>query len=117
MRGLPILLLLGACAIAPPPPEADPVAGPPLAQGELATDPILVAACVSRAVPGAVVALRRDGAAVAPLPALVPDTALVVDRMPQGRVAWRLLGPPAGPLTEALQRALQDCAGRIGASA
>ncbi|MDO9707921.1 hypothetical protein [Paracraurococcus lichenis] len=119
MRPAVLLLALAAaaCSIAPAPPDPDPVAGPPLRQGELAAaDPVLAAACVSRGVPGTVVELRREGAAVRPVAEATP-VALVLDRQPGGAVAWRLLGPGAGTVAEALDRALQDCAGGIGGPA
>jgi hypothetical protein len=120
VRLLPLALLAGACAIAPPPPAPDPIAAPVLREeGQLAlSDPAQTAFCVSQEMPASLVELIQDGATVRP--ATVPTYALVLTGPEQGRVAWRLLVADRASDPEAtalrLRRALADCLGRLGRS-
>ncbi|WP_431269427.1 hypothetical protein [Dankookia sp. P2] len=119
-----LALSVAGCSIAPPPPEPDPAQGGYRQEGKLVLpDPAQLAACVSQEVPGTVVVLRQAGAAVRPvagsvLPGHTPDFALVVDQPPRSPLVWRVLvaesGPAAEPIARALDRALGDCAARLG---
>lgn len=113
-----LLLSAAGCAIAPPPPEPDPIQGATREAGQLRLpDPVLAAACISHGVPASIVELRRSGAAVRPAPGR-PDFAVVLDRPQDGRVDYRVLvgeaGPEASGLAWGLGRALADCAARLG---
>jgi hypothetical protein len=123
IRLLPLLLslaTLGACAIAPPPPEADAIAAPALEEaGRIAlADPAQAAFCVSQDMPESQVLLVQDGAAVRP--AAGPDYALTLVFAAEESLAWRLLvaGGAADPGATAtrLRRALAGCMGRLARS-
>jgi hypothetical protein len=121
-----LLIALAAigCAIAPPPPEPDPIAANYRQEGQLALpDVAMTAACVWQEMPGSIVTLRQSDAAVRPIlsiawPGHRPDYALVLERQADGPVAWRVLvndtGSEAGAIAQALDRALADCAARLG---
>jgi len=121
------LLLLTGCAIAPLPPEPDPVTAALRQEGALPIpDAAQAASCVSLAVPASFVQVRRSGVAVRPAPGTVlpgarPDYALVLDRGREGPVDWRLLvaenSPEGAAVARSLGQALTDCAARLGGTA
>ena len=125
--GLLLPLAILGCSIPPPPPEPDPFPVGYRKDGQLTPpDAAQAASCVSQQVPGSIVELRRDGPAVRPAPGTVepgrrPDYALLLRRQDQGVVAWHLLvaetGPAAAALAQDLNRALADCAARLGGAA
>jgi hypothetical protein len=121
---LVIALAATGCSIAPRPPEPDPIAATTRQEGQLALpDVAMTAACVWQEMPGSIAMLRQSGAAVRPilaiaLPGYRPDYALVLQRQADGPVAWRVLvndtGSEAGAVAQALDRALANCAARLG---
>ena len=113
-------LLLGACAIAPPPAEPDPIdAAAVREEGEIAlADAAQAAFCVSQDVPDSQVVMLQDGASVRP--AAGPAYALTLAPAEESRLAWRLLvtaGASEPDATAArLRQALAVCLGRLGRS-
>lgn len=113
-------LLLGACAIAPPPAEPDPVDTAALEEaGEIAlADAAQAAFCISQDMPDSQVVMLQDGASVRP--AAGPAYALTLAPAEDSRLAWRLLVQAGASTPDAtaarLRQALAGCLGRLGRS-
>lgn len=119
---LPLLGLLAACAIPPPPPSPDALPGGYAEAGSLGTtDPAHAAGCVSLEMPSSVAVPVSDGAAVRPAPGTVdaaaPDYAVTLRRA-DALVSWRVEVAGATPdlgaaVAERLTRALANCYTRL----
>jgi len=117
-RALPVLALLAGCAIAPPPPSPDPLAGGDRQGGLVAAGPSEAGFCVSQEVPPSLVLLIPEGVAVRPVDG-TPDYALL-PRQAEAGTAWSRQVVAAEPavaaaaMAERLDQALAGCAPLLG---
>ena len=111
-QALPLLglLLAAGCAIAPPPPTPDPIAGGDRREGVVATGPSEAGYCVSQMGPPSVALLIPEGATVRPL-AGGANYALMLRQSDAAGTAWSRQVETGDAATAArLDRALADCA-------